>query len=304
MNKKEPIKIGVFNQKGGVGKTTTVINIAGIMAKRKLKILVIDGDPQANTTSTLLMENIAEFEKETKKFFYEEHSTLLECIENPSLVNDSIIKAKIVVRDGSPPKWRGIDVLPSKRALAGIDIEGNDNIIKVIEAVKATRTRPYEYDFIFFDLPPYLSSLSINVLSAVDYVLVPATVDKDSLDGYSELLDTVQNIKLMEINTSLKILGVFLTMINSQTNYDKYMYSSVKESLGEVFIDIPIRWNSYVKQASHFGCPLCWFKRNEKVTRDYELVTDEILRRCGLLETSKINNYVAEVISIVNRYLS
>lgn len=278
---KKPVKIAVFNQKGGVGKTTSVINIAGILAKKGKKVLLVDADPQANTTSTMLMENIAEYERDTKKSFYDNHLSLVEVLENPKMINDSIIKAKIIIKDGCSAKWRGIDVLPSKRSLAGIEIQDNYDMAKAINKIKRTRGHSYDYDFIFFDLPPYLSDLSINVLSAADYVLVPATVDKDSLEGYSDLIDTVANIRLMGINPNLKLLGVFLTMINAQTKYDKQLYNKVKESLGNIFIDVPVRWNANAKLASHIGCPLCWFKRTLEVTKDYEVITEEILKRCG-----------------------
>lgn len=297
------IKIAVFNQKGGVGKTTSVVNIAGILAKQGKKVLLVDADPQANTTSTMLMENIAEYEDETGLNFLDQHDTLLEVIEEPKKINAAIIKSKIVVRDGQKAKWRGIDVLPSKRALAGVEINENDDMVNVISQIKRTRNHAYDYDFILFDLPPYLSELSINVLCAVDHVLVPATVDKDSLDGYSELIDTVENIKMMGINPKLNILGVFLTMINSQTKYDKEMYIRIKESLGKNFIEVPVRWNTNAKLASHIGCPLCWFKRTSKITKDYEVIVNEILKRCGQLDKKDYAAHQADIEEITKRYI-
>lgn len=283
-NVKSPIKIAVFNQKGGVGKTTSVVNIAGVMAKMKKKVLVIDTDPQANLTKTLLMENIADYEEETGKSFLDNHLTLGDVLTIPKMVNEAIIPAKIVIRAGNEAKKRGIDVLPSKRDLAGVVLDNDDDMIRVIEKIKRTRNHAYNYDYILYDMPPYLSLLSINVLSSADYVLIPATVDKDSLDGYSEIIDTVYNIRTMGINPHLEILGVFLTMINSVSTYDKTMYKDIKDSLGDIMFDTPIRRHDDAKKASHIGCPLSWYRRNAEITKDYVAITYEIMKRCGVLD--------------------
>lgn len=299
---KKAIKIAVFNQKGGVGKTTSVVNIAGALAKKGKHVLVVDADPQANATSTLLMENIADYEEETGKSFYDEHLSLLEVLENPKLVNEAIIPAKIVIRAGAPAKKRGIDVLPSKRALAGVEIKENNDTIKVIEKIRRTRNHLCDYDYILFDMPPYLSDLSINVLSACNKVIIPATIDKDSLDGYMQLTDTVQNIRMMGINPELEIAGVFLTMISSVSEYDREMYAEIKESLGDLMFDVPIRRHDDAKKASHIGCPLAWYKRNGKVTNDYKAVTYEIMRRCGDISEEEEKERVELTKDIVRRY--
>lgn len=288
---KQPIKIAVFNQKGGVAKTTTVFNMAGILAKSGLKVLVIDVDSQANVSTSLLMENMADYDEEqgTVGAMLDNTMTLKDIIEVPSRINDAIIKAKICIRDGYAAKWRGIDVIPANSQLQDLRVEDMDDedslyaIRDAIGKIKRTRKHAYDYDYILFDLPPHLGELSVAVLAAADYVLVPATVDSYSMNGYSELMDTVKSIRSMGLNPDLDIIGVFFTMIQPLQKYDRSMYQDVREQLGDVFIDTPIRSNSNAKLAAHIGCPLCWLKRSAGVTQDYIAVTEEVLRRCGAL---------------------
>lgn len=290
--RKQPIRLAVFNQKGGVAKTTTVFNMAGILAKSGAKVLVIDVDSQANVSSSLLMENMADYDEKhgTVGQMLDEVMTLKDIIEVPSRINDAIIKAKICIRDGCAAKWRGIDVIPANSRLQDLRVEDMDDedslyaIRDAIGMIRRTRKHAYDYDYILFDLPPHLGELSVAVLAASDHVLVPATVDSYSMNGYGELMDTVDSIRNMGLNPDLDVIGVFFTMIQPLQKYDRSMYQDVREQLGSVFIDTPIRSNSNAKLAAHIGCPLCWLKRSAGVTQDYIAVTEEVLRRCGALK--------------------
>ena len=290
--KKQPIRIAVFNQKGGVAKTATVFNMAGILAKSGSKVLVIDVDSQANVSSSLLMENMADYDEKhgTVGQMLDEVMTLKDIIEVPSRINDAIIKAKICIRDGGAAKWRGIDVIPANSRLQDLKVEDMDDedslyaIRDAIGMIRRTRKHAYDYDYILFDFPPHLGELSVAVLAASDHVLVPATVDSYSMNGYGELMDTVKSIRAMGLNPDLDIIGVFFTMIQPLQKYDRSMYQDVREQLGDAFIDTPIRSNSNAKLAAHIGCPLCWLKRTAGVTQDYIAVTEEVLCRCGVLK--------------------
>lgn len=292
---KQPIKIAVFNQKGGVAKTTTVFNMAGILAKSGSKVLVIDVDSQANVSTSLLMENMADYDEKygTVGQMLDNVMTLKDIIEVPSRINEAIIKAKICIRDGYAAKWRGIDVIPANSKLQNLRMEDMDDedsfyaIRNAIGMIKRTRKHAYDYDYILFDLPPHLGELSVAVLVAADHVLVPATVDSYSMNGYGELMDTVESIRIMSLNPDLGIIGVFFTMIQPLQKYDRSMYKDVREQLGDIFINTPIRSNSNAKLAAHIGCPLCWLKRNAGITQDYIAVTEEVLRRCGELDDAQ-----------------
>lgn len=290
-DKSRPIKLAVLNQKGGVAKTTTVFNMAGILAKAGYKVLVIDCDPQANITKSLLHENINEYDEEhgTIEGLLKEVRTLRDIAENPDLINDTIIKAKICIRGNFAPKWRGIDIIPSNSRMLDFSVDEDDEedgpvILEAINKIRRTRKHAYDYDFILFDLPPQISDVTFAALSAVNYLLVPATADSYSLSGYTDLIDTVHYFNTSGRNPSLKIIGVFFSMIQATAKYDRDMYADVRAAVGEIFIDTPIRLNSNAKLAASLGCPLCWLKPSAGITRDYINVTEEVLRRCGKLE--------------------
>lgn len=278
-----------------MGKTTTVFNMAGILAKSGSKVLVIDVDSQANVSTSLLMENMADYDEKygTVGQMLDNVMTLKDIIEVPSRINEAIIKAKICIRDGYAAKWRGIDVIPANSKLQNLRMEDMDDedtfyaIRNAIGMIKRTRKHAYVYDYILFDLPPHLGELSVAVLVAADHVLVPATVDSYSMNGYGELMDTVESIRIMGLNPDLGIIGVFFTMIQPLQKYDRSMYKDVREQLGDIFINTPIRSNSNAKLAAHIGCPLCWLKRNAGITQDYIAVTEEVLRRCGELDDAQ-----------------
>lgn len=283
----KPIKIAFFNQKGGTAKTTSTIDVAGILAKNYgKKVLVVDADPQANSSKTLLMES-----------GYDENTlTIVDVIEGRCNINDAIQKALLKVQNGDRSRAlpRGIDILPTKRGMSGLEIDDDFVIKNLVKQIRRTRNHCYNYNFILFDCPPYLSEFSINILATVDYVLVPASTDKDSLDGYGELIDTIQNLKIMNINSKIKVLGAFLTMFSRKNAIDMQIYNDCVEILGDSFIDIPIRMDTQAKEASYMGKPLCWYARTTGANRDYELLVREMFARIGLFENEEKKIYEKE----------
>lgn len=300
--KKIPLKIAVGNQKGGVAKTTTVLNMAGILAKSGAKVLVIDADPQGNITASLLYENINEHNAKTngRSNFLSNVLTLKDIIEDPTKINDAIIKSKICFRDGAAAKWRGIDIIPANAKMYGLTLEDPDDdeslfaIKKAVSMIKRTRRRAYDYDYILFDLPPHLGDIAIGTLAAADYVVVPATVDSYALGGYGEWLDTIQQVKAMGLNSDISIAGVFFTMIQARSKYERDLYMMYADELGDTFIQTPVRMSSnIVKTSNHLGCPICWLKKSSGVAKDYVEITETILRRCGRLgKDEHLNNMV------------
>lgn len=255
-------KIAIYNQKGGCAKTTSVINIAGILAKRGYRVLVIDSDPQANLSHALLMELDAEPEL-----------TVVDVMNQAIDINSVITNAPIRTRGNAKPKDIGIDIIPTERSMATI-LPANDYVLK--EAISSINKK---YDFILFDCPPYMSEFTVNILAASDFVLVPATVDADSLDGYGELIDTVSVLQAEGINPTLDILGVFLTIYTDRESFDRYIKEQSAETCGDYFFNQTIRRHTFAKQTRLFGRPLCYYKPKSAVANDYELLVDEMLER-------------------------
>lgn len=253
-------RIAVFNQKGGCAKTTTVVNLAGILSKRGYKILVVDCDPQANASSTLLMENDEN-----------DVPTIVDVLSGHININEAVQVAYLRTRGNGKPKDVGISVIPAERGLSAVDLASESVLADAIHDLIG------EYDYILFDCPPYISVFTINILAASDYVLVPATVDKDSLDGYGELVKTIYTLKCNGVD--LKILGVFLTLLNQRESFDQYICRQCAKIFGDEYIPVSIRRHTFAKQASLFGRPLCYYRPSSPVSKDYDALVDNILER-------------------------
>lgn len=280
--KKEAVKLAVFNQKGGVGKTMTSVQLAGIFAYSGYKVLVVDCDPQSSATRCLLTENINLYFEENGSDPLAEWTNLYDLIDEPQKVNEAIIKSLVRIFDTSTPKWKGIDVIPSHLNLSRVQLEDHEAIKNVISSIRRTRTRRYDYDFIIFDMPPQINDFSIAVLTAAEYILVPAKIDKDSLYGYAELLRTVDQLHEMGINLKLEVIGVVMTMVSALNSFEREVYHDIKNTLDDKFINVPIRKSVVAEKSTYLGCPLAWLKRSDGVTQDYARLAETILRRCGM----------------------
>lgn len=246
--------IAIVNQKGGVGKTTSTINIAGELAGRNYKVLIIDMDSQGNSTQNVGVENA------------ENYSIIPALLEQKS-INEIILKTEI----------QNIDLVPGSFELKEAETEINDSLL-----IKNTMDKlNNKYDFIIIDCPPSLGALTVNVLCYVEHVLVPIKTDINSLHGYNALIDLIKAIK-QEVNSKLNILGQFVTVFNSRTLFDRKIYSESQLICGEKFIDIPIRMNVDIKEAPFFGLPICLHNNSAKGAEDYRKLTDVILTRLGL----------------------
>ncbi|MCQ2548317.1 MAG: AAA family ATPase [Clostridia bacterium] len=226
--------IAIFNQKGGVGKTTTNINLGACLAQKGKKVLIIDIDPQGNTTSGL------GFEKKRLR-----NTTYNLLVEKDYKTRKAILHTST----------KNLDLIPASVDLAGAEIElvqipGREKMLR--EALKKVKD---DYDFIFIDCPPSLGLLTINSLAAVDTVLIPIQCEFYALEGVSQLMSTIELVK-KSINPNLEIEGVILSMFDGRTNLSVQVVQEVKKYFGNRVYSTVIPRNVRLAEAPSYGLPI------------------------------------------------
>lgn len=246
--------IAIANQKGGVGKTTTSINLSACIAARGKKVLVIDIDPQGNTTSGYGIEK------------NEIDNTIYELILGDCSIEDCILKEVIP----------NVSILPSNVNLAAaeielIGIEKKEYILKnEVDWVKD------KYDFIIIDCPPSLSLLTVNAMTAADSVLVPIQCEYYALEGLSQLIHTVNLIK-ERLNPELDMEGVVFTMYDSRTNLSAQVVDNVKEHLSQKIYKTIIPRNIRLAEAPSYGKPISLYDPKSAGAESYMALADEVI---------------------------
>ena len=226
--------IAIFNQKGGVGKTTTNINLAACLALKGKKVLILDIDPQGNTTSGVGV---------SKKD--------LELTTHEILIEDDHHPAEAVIPTGVP----NLDIMPASVQLAGAEVEliniaGREKRLKMaIDVLKP------DYDYIFIDCPPSLGILTINSLTAVDSVLIPIQCEFYALEGVSQLMSTIDIVRT-HMNPELEIEGVILSMFDGRTNLSAQVVEEVKKYFKEKVYTTVIPRNVRLAEAPSHGMPV------------------------------------------------
>ena len=246
--------ISVSNQKGGVGKTTTTVNVAAFLAEKGKRVLVIDIDPQGNAGFGLGI-NAEEME-----------TTIYEVLIDEIPVEDAIFKTDIP----------GLSIIPSNIHLSGaqvdlLDVEGKEFILK-----KKLQHIKNHYDFIFIDCPPSLGILTLNSLVAADSVLIPLQCEYYALEGINQLLRIIVMVQ-ENLNKSLKIEGVILTMYDPRTNLSQQVVSDVREFFQDKVFDSIIPRNVKLSEATSFGKPIGLYDRVCPGSIAYEKLADEVL---------------------------
>ncbi len=249
--------IAIANQKGGVGKTTTAINLGACLAVAEKKTLVIDMDPQGNATSGLGIDK-----DEVEKSVYD---VLLEGAD----------AAGVVVPEVHFPY---LDVLPATRDLVGAEVElvgrrGRETILR--KAVDSVRDR---YDFVLIDCPPSLGLLTLNTLAAADSVLIPIQCEFYALEGLSQLLNTVTIVQ-KNLNPALQIEGVLLTMYDGRLNLSRQVADEAKEYFGPKVYRTTIPRNVRIAEAPSFGKPIVLYDILSVGAKSYLALANEVIAR-------------------------
>ena len=248
--------LALANQKGGVGKTTSAVNIAAALGKLGKKVLLVDMDPQGNATSGVGISN-----KEIKKSIYE-----------VIIGNATAEEATIVT------KFRNLSLIPSNIALVGAEIDLLDVEKREECAKKAFAPIRNKYDYIIIDCPPALSMLTVNALVAADGLIIPMQCEYYALEGLSQLTGTIKKVR-QHYNPSLEITGILLTMYNGRLNLTAGVVREIKKYYADKLFKQPISRGVKLSEAPSYGEPICYHEPYGKGSLEYIAVAKELMMR-------------------------
>lgn len=251
--------IAIFNQKGGVGKTTTNINLAACLANKGKKVLLLDIDPQGNTTSGLGIDK--------RSMEYSTYDLLIE---------KDFDTPKAIIKTGT----EGLDLIPASVSLSGAEVElvnvkGREKRLK-----KAMDKVKKKYDYIFIDCPPSLGLLTVNSLTAVDSVLIPIQCEFYALEGVAQLMNTIEIVK-KNLNSKLEIEGVILSMFDGRTNLSIQVVEEVKKYFGRKVYTTVIPRNVRLAEAPSYGLPIVEYDPRSTGAEAYREFAEKFLKSEG-----------------------
>ena len=248
--------IAVSNQKGGVGKSTTAVNLAAALGLKGKKVLVIDFDPQGNTTTS--------FGIEKKRI----RNTVYEAV----IGNCRMIEAIVATN------FRGVSVVPATQTLSGAAVEFLDLDRRSLRLKMQILTVKDDYDYIFIDCPPTLDLITINALAACDSVIIPIQCEFLSLEGLVELTEAIKRVQ-KSLNSNIIIDGILFTMYVKRYNLTAQVVDEVKKHFPKMVYKTVIPRNISISEAPSFGQPVMYYNPKCKGAKAYEEFADEFLKR-------------------------
>ena len=246
--------ISVANQKGGVGKTTTTVNLCTILAKKGKKVLLIDADPQGNATSGLGVEKEAEL-------------STYDVLVNDTKMNEAVINTEI----------KNLDACPSNISLAGAEVELVSMMSREQRLKEKLDEVKEEYDYILIDCPPSLGLITLNAFTASNSVLIPVQCEYFALEGLGQLLNTINLVK-KHLNKTIEIEGALLTMYDIRTNLSNQVVKEVKKYFGDKVYKTVIPRNVRLSEAPSFGLPITIYDPRSKGAKSYIKFAKEFIK--------------------------